>query len=300
MKLKKTLEGNLAGTSPAIDDEELEEEVLPEENDEETVNLSNTTVPTPEEEENAGIAPGTEPEVDATQEAEPEINENEIVENIAEPETALEEDAETEPGQIDPATGIAEGSATKTFTQSQVDEIAGKIRKETREKVTKTFFERYGVNSEEELDDLFGDAQRYTTARDMFDEEKKMWSEADEARNAELASLKESVALLESGIDRNRYEDAKFILKGKGLEVTVENIEKELSTHPEWKAASMEATVEATPGHPFRKLPQAVPGPETPRTPEAPTQLNVLGNNGSDNPEPELSERERAMKLFKL
>lgn len=304
MKLKKPLEGNLAGTSPATEDDEVlnEEEVLDQEEDNEegTVNLSNTTVPTPEEEENAGIAPGTEPEVDATP-VENEIAPEESQELVDDTQTeVIDEETETAPGEIDPETGIAEGSATKTFTQSQVDEIAGKIRKETREKVTKSFFDRYGVNSEEELDDLFGDAQRYTTVQDMFDTERKAWTEADTARNAELASLKESVALLESGIDRNRYEDAKFILKGKGLEVTVENIEQELATHPEWKSTPSGPSTEPTPEHPFRKLPQGAPIPGAPAKSEPPTQLNVLGNNGSDNPEPELSERERAMKLFKL
>ena len=283
--LKKTLGGNELADTPTADEDKVEEQ------DEQEVDLSNTTVPTPEEEENAGI----EPQVDeATQEP---VQEDEV---DIEPEPGETfGDGGTEPGTIDEATGIAEGSATKTFTQSQVDEIAGKIRKETREKVTRSFFDRYGVNSEEELDDLFGDAQRYTTVQDMYDAEKKTWTEADAARNAELASLKESVALLESGIDRNRYEDAKFILKGKGLEVTVENIEKELATHPEWKATNdIGPVANPTPAHPFRKLPQ----PEAPATgnDEVPTQINVLGNNGSDNPEPELSERERAMKLFKV
>ena len=292
-KLLEQEEGNLAGTSPAIDEDEIE-------NEQEEVNLSNTTVPTPEEEENAGIETQVdEATQEPVQEAEVDIEQTEI---SPEPGETFGDGA-TEPGTIDEATGISEGLATKTFTQSQVDEIAGKIRKETREKVTKSFFDRYGVNSEEELDDLFGDAQRYTTVQDMYDAEKKTWAEADTARNAELASLKESVALLESGIDRNRYEDAKFILKGKGLEVTVENINKELSTHPEWKATNDISPVSSpNPTHPFRKLPQPAPGsvPTSGAGNEAPTQINVLGNNGSDNPEPELSDRERAMKLFKV
>jgi hypothetical protein len=152
------------------------------------------------------------------------------------------------------------------------------------------------VNSVDELDDLFGDAQRFVTSQEELKEKTRAWDEADKARNDELVAVKERVALLESGIDKNRYEDAKLILKGKGLDVTAENIAQELATHPEWKGMGQEQN--PTPNHPFRKvaptLPDAVPNPEPA------TKISVLGNNSTDNPEPELSERERAMKLFKV
>ena len=286
-------EGNLAGTSPAIE-EGVEED--------QEVNLNNATVPTVEEQENAGIeTQPTSEDVEAGMTEDP----TSLPANEGDP---LPEPG-TEPGVIDPELGLAEGSATKTFTQSQVDEIAGKIRKETREKVTRSFLDRYGVNSEEELDDLFGDAQRYTTVQDMYDTEKKTWEETNAARDAELMSVKERVALLESGIDKNRYEDAKLILKGKGLEVTVENIQQELATHPEWKSEAPAA--DANPSLPFRKAPVTGTQPGTPGSASVPPQgpaantepattVDVLGNNSSDNPQPELSERERALRMFKV
>lgn len=269
MELKELEEGKLAGTSPAVEEEEKQE----------AVQLNNTSTATPEEEENAGIVADTD--------------------TVAESED-INDEQQVESGTIDSELGIAEGSATKTFTQSQVDEIAGKIRKETREKVTRSFLDRYGVNSEDELDDLFGDAQRYTTVQDMYDADKKSWEEASAARDAELMSVKERVALLESGIDKNRYEDAKFILKGKGLEITVENIQQELATHPEWKTE--QAPVEGpNPEFPFMKKPVAAQQEMVPQKPETPaTTVDVLGNSGSDTPAPELSERERALKMFKV
>lgn len=291
------LEGNEAGTSTAMDQET-------------EIGLNNASKPTEEEEQNAGIQNNTETQSDLGPNSIPNPEENALPnpEQETDPASAPENDLndssnggnETETGEED---GIAETSATEpTFTQSQVDEIAGKVRKETREKVTKDFFQRYGVNSAEELDNLFGDAQRFETIKGQYDEEKKAWADQDAARGQELTELKESVALLSSGIDRNRYEDAKFILRGKGLEVTAENIEAELATHPEWKSeASKEQPHIAEAGEqqmPFRKIEQEQ---QIPQKPKPATTLNVLGNEiAPQSKAPELSDYEKAMKMFKV
>ena len=287
---KDILEGNLAGTSPATDEDE-------------EIGLNNAAEPTEEEMENAGIVneqsdleqePMAESDPGQETDPNPEQGEEQVQ---AQDEHALTETEDEE------ELGIAETSATEPmFTQSQVDEIAGKVRKETREKVTKDFFLRYGVNSADELDNLFGDAQRFETIKGQYDEDKKAWNEADAARSQELNELKESVALLSSGIDRNRYEDAKFILRGKGLDVTVENIEAELATHPEWKAeAEKEPPLMAEAGGqqmPFRKAPQAQ---ELPQPPKPATTISVLGNEAAPQAKgPELSDYEKAMKMFKV
>ena len=238
---KQQQEGQAAGTSPAPED---------------GVELNNATVPTAEQQKEAGIESNTEVQTPAPEE------ENHV--------------------ETDPATGITEASATKMFTQSQVDEIAGKARKEGREKAIRDTFSRYGVNSEEELDDLFGNAQRFDTLQEKYDTETRAFKDAATERDTKIAELEESVALLSSGIDSARYEDAKFILKGKGLPVTVENIQSELETHPEWKKE--EVVAPRSNPLPFSKKPE--------------TKITVLGNNSSDNPQPELSEHERAMKMF--
>lgn len=297
---KKTLEGIIdADTSTAAPEEEEGTEV----------NLSNAAEPTLEEQENATVTNITEetsdtsePETELGEDpnpvdgTEPGVNPNP---DEAAPETPVESNTESDPNSIDPETGIAEAQATKTFSQSQVDEIAGKVRKETREKVLKDTLSRYGVNTMEELDDLMADAQRFATAKEDFAEKETAWTEADNARNQELLSVKERVALLESGIDRNRFEDARLILRGKGLEVTAENIAAELATHPEWKKQEVAPTPVEQAGLPFTKNPNSAPA-SNPN--EAPTTIAVptLGNNSADNPQPELSERERALRMFKV
>ena len=294
------LEGNEAGTSTAMDQET-------------EIGLNNASKPTEEEEQNAGIQNNTETQSDLGPNSIQDPENNTYPGPEQREEIGLDQGAEQEPESDIPEAqnitedeedlGIAETSATEpTFTQSQVDEIAGKVRKETREKVTKDFFQRYGVNSAEELDNLFGDAQRFETIKGQYDEEKKAWADQDAARGQELTELKESVALLSSGIDRNRYEDAKFILRGKGLEVTAENIEAELATHPEWKSeASKEQPHIAEAGEqqmPFRKIEQEQ---QIPQKPKPATTLNVLGNEiAPQSKAPELSDYEKAMKMFKV
>ena len=308
---KKTLEGIIAGTSTANEDPNLEEEEV-----EEQVGLNNTTVPTPEEEHNANInddnsqvsieqsdtlAPETEPEAGLENEQGPNSN-SDLVGDSTEP---IEEGApeiengiatENDGTEVDPE-GVSEAAATKTFTQSQVDEIAGKVRKETREKTIRDIYSRYGVNTADEMDSLMADAQRFATSKDDFAEKEAAWTEADNARNQELTSVKERVALLESGIDQNRFEDARLILRGKGLEVTAENIAAELATHPEWK--KQEPTPVEQAGLPFAKNPNPAPAPVQPG-PATKISIPTLGNNSADNPQPELSERERALRMFKV
>lgn len=221
--------------------------------------MNDTPIPTQEEKEEAGLEV-----VVQEQQQEEEIPEQEVQEE----------------------NGVVSGSATKMFTQSQVDEIAGKTRKEAEMRVKKKVFGRYGVSSEEELDDLFSNAQKYDTLKEQYDEEAKAWKEGQEDREKKYRELSEEVALLRSGIDEDRFEDAVLILRGKGLDVTLENIEKELATHQEWKKQS-----EAIPENAkFQK-----------KQPQNNTRLAVLGNNSADTPVPELSERDIALKkLFKV
>ena len=177
------------------------------------------------------------------------------------------------------------------FTQSQVNDLVGKTRMETREQTYRAIYGRYGVDDEAGMDELVGNAQRYETVRGEYDEARKSWEQADVAKNNELTEVKEHVALLESGIVRERFDDAKAILKAKGLEVTVENINNEIATHPEWKGTKAEE-----PNPNFR--PDLNKEPQTTPTPES--TIKVLGNDGSSAKPTELTEEEQAMALFKF
>lgn len=294
---KKTLEGIIADTSTAENEADLEEE-------KEEVGLNNTTVPTPEEEQNANIEPQGDtltPESGSEDEIGPDSN-SDLIGDSTEPEPEPETDPELEAENetvVDPE-GVSEATATKTFTQSQVDEIAGKVRKETREKTIRDIYSRYGVNTADELDGLMADAQRFATSKDDFAEKERLWNEQNAARDQELVSVKERVALLESGIDQNRFEDARLILRGKGLEVTAENIATELATHPEWKKQEIVPSPVEEAGLPFTKNPNPSNIPSQPEGPITKISIPTLGNNSSDNPQPELSERERALRMFKV
>lgn len=279
---KKTLEGeqidNLEGTSPS---------------GEGGVQLSNSPVPTPEEVKDAndlsvdnqdpGINAEAEPEATATPASEPEpVQEGDM------PPAAENVEPSAEPVQEEPQT------AEKLFTQSQVNDLVGRTRMETREQTYRAVYGRYGVNDEAGMDELVGNAQRYETVRGEYDEARKGWETTEAARNAELTEVKEHVALLESGIDRERFDDAKAIIKAKGLEITVENIQNELATHPEWKGSK---AADANPNPNFRPDPNGQPQNTTP-APES--TIKVLGNEGA----PEsggMSEEEYALKkLFKI
>ena len=269
---KELLEGeqidNLEGTSPSS---------------EEGVELNSSPVPTPEEKEEAAmVSDGTNGNVgdlgdEVLASDTPEVTENVVTENIEGAEPVME--------QPEPE---------KTFTQSQVNDLVGKTRMETREQTYRAVYGRYGVEDEAGMDELVGNAQRYETIRGEYDEARKGWEASDAANRNELMEVKEHVALLESGIDRARFDDAKAIMKAKGLEITVDNINNELATHPEWKGTKNE---EAQVNPNFRPDPNGQPQQLTP-TPES--TIKVLGND-SDLDTGGMSEEEYAMKnLFKL
>ena len=211
------------------------------------------------------------------------------------------EDAQlADPKPEDAATQGGDGtydSAEKLFTQSQVNELVGKTRMETREQTYRAIYGRYGVDSEEGMDELVGNAQRYETVRGEFDDARKSWDEASKARDSELAEVRERVALLESGIDADRYEDAKAIIRSKGLEVTVDSIKSELPTHPEWKKGGAGKPEEA-PNPNFRPDPTKDGAPAM--QPESESTIKVLGNEGGTD-SGRMSEEEYALnKLFKI
>lgn len=195
-----------------------------------------------------------------------------------EEETLVEEPEPTTPTEpvsepID-TSSVEENPYVKTFTQDEVNKFVGDARVKTREKVYNYFLSKYGVKSEDELDDLVAHAQCFDTYKDESELEKASWEKERNDNASRLSQMSEEIALMKSGIDSDRFDDAKFILKGKGLDITLENIENELATHPEWKKVE-----EPTP-----KL--------------ATTRITALGNEPKQAPAP--SEEELAEKLFKM
>ena len=175
----------------------------------------------------------------------------------------------------------------QTFTQSRVNELVGRARQEGRESAMKELFSRYGVNSDEEMNEVFGRGQAYDGLNDEYS-----------AVQSSYNDLRTENALLRSEVAPERYEDVKLILGGKGMDVTVENIAMMLPSHPEWKGTVNSPTVgapapdSATANQPG--IPNGTPATASPSS----SQIRQLSTDAT--PEPVESDEEKAMKLYGL
>ena len=173
----------------------------------------------------------------------------------------------------------------KMLTQSQVNELVGRARQEGRESALKELYGRYGVSGDSELNDVFGRGQAYLTLDDDF--------KAEQSSNKAL--LAEN-ALLKTKVDESRWEDIKAILGSKNMDITPENIEAEIPTHPEWRQ-----TVSVQAQQPQQDSLQPQPQ-QAAQQPQQQAVLRKLGSEstakGGGNGDDEESEQERAMKLF--
>ena len=248
---------------------------------------------------------------------EKEIKEEEIAETLPASEEGLDQQ---EPIHEDSQENIVDEPIDSTppekmFTQDEVNELIGKTRNEARQRANSAYYERYGVENDDELNDLVGRGQSYKVLEDKYNN-----------TVGELERIKTDYALLKSGIVPNRYDDVKFILKGKGLEINEDTINQELATHPEWKAMNV-SQPEPTP-EPVVTQPQAQPvpsqgfgdeddygvdtnvfteemGEEIANTPKAPKRAplsNVVKKLGNTIPETEESDDEeaRVLKMFNV
>lgn len=233
-----------------------------------------------EEEQNAETLPASEESADVELNSEPEPTvEQQVEADLITPESEGASEAESSETIQSEVLTPEQESVEKMLTQSQVDEIVGRTRTETRDKTMQGFYGRYGVDNEAGMDELVGKSQKYDLLRDDYDHVSK-----------ELADCKVKLALMDSGIAPERYEDAKLILTGKGLEVTPENITLELETHPEWKKV-----MPSLPAEDEEVKEVFVKKEETP----APSVISVLGNEASPKQVDTPSERESAMKMFR-
>lgn len=172
----------------------------------------------------------------------------------------------------------------KMLPQSKVNELIGQARREGREAAMKEYmsqmFGKYGVSDETELDDIFGRGQAYESLNEDYN-----------LQSNSLRDVMAENALLKSKVRSDKFEDIKLILGGKGLEITVENIEALLPTHPEWMNTGNSSGdgVGLTGGE---VPPGIVP------IQEKPTTLKKLGSEVSVEPENVENEFDKAKKLF--
>lgn len=245
-----------------------------------------------EEEEQSEKAPIQPEGVEANVEANevPTEGEGECESEEVEPESEPEPIAnDPEPIADDPEP-IAEEPVQpeKMLTQSQVNELVGRARQEGRESAMRELYGRYGVSSDEEMNDVFGRGQTYAALDDEYNKQKES-----------MVQLMTENALLKSNIDAARWDDVKYILKGKGYEVTPENIEAEIASHPEWRTASVataSTNVEGgggTVGVPNQPQPQ----PQQQQAQQPPTVLRRLGSEATVKDDVD-TEEDRVRNLF--
>ena len=194
-------------------------------------------------------------------------------ENGDESEPEPEAEPQQEPQQQQPM--------EKMLTQSQVNELVGRARQEGRESALKELYGRYGVSGDSELNDVFGRGQAYLTLDDDF--------KAEQSSNKAL--LAEN-ALLKTKVDESRWEDIKAILGSKNMDITPENIEAEIPTHPEWRQTV--AVQQQSQAQPQQDSLQPQPQQQAVLRKLGSESTAKDGGNGDD----EESEQERAMKLF--
>ena len=230
--------------------------------------------------------PEPQAETEAADNTQPTMSEPAVSEDENGDESVPEPEAEQQP-QPQQEQPQQQQPMEKMLTQSQVNELVGRARQEGRESALKELYGRYGVSGDSELNDVFGRGQAYLTLDDDF--------KAEQSSNKAL--LAEN-ALLKTKVDESRWEDIKAILGSKNMDITPENIEAEIPTHPEWRQ-----TVSVQ-----QQQPQAQAQPQQdslqPQPQQQPQQavLRKLGSESTakdgGNGDDEESEQERAMKLF--
>lgn len=199
------------------------------------------------------------------------------------------QEAETPMEEENVEESIEEETQPRMFDQDYVNELVGRTRMEARDKAMRALYDKYGVEDDNGLDEVFGRGQAYNILNDNYMDTQTRLSDA----------LTEN-ALLKSGIDQSRWDDAKFILGGKGLDITIENIAAELATHPEWMKAVVSNDMQGE--VPMREL-----------SPEAAEKMAAMPRNenkpsseirkfGSETPNmaDETSEEDIIDKLFSL
>lgn len=251
-------------------EENKKERIVEEEIDDEKNEISNPvdkedSVET--EEDGDTLAPSNESdeEQSAEDEGELELSDNEVEESPSD-----ESDTSATSGE-------------KMLTQSQVNEIAARAREEGRRSAMRELLERYGVGAEDELNDVFGKGQAYDGLNDDYENSQIGYKQVM-AENA----------LLKTRIDPSRWEDVRLILGGSNMDVTPENIELMLPSHPEWRGASASENAEAPVQIGEEELQQIASNSQKRQI----ATLRKLGSEPEVKDNTDMEEEERAMKLY--
>jgi len=129
-----------------------------------------------------------------------------------------------------------ETSATKTFTQEQVNNLI----KERLDRV----YKRYGVENREGLDDLISKALSYEEMNEKFTDLENQVTNFKAKQDELQAKLDETTlqnqdltkkhAFMSKNINPELYNDIEMYFKGKGLDINETTLDEELKTHSSW------------------------------------------------------------------
>lgn len=207
------------------------------------------------------------------------MTENEKLNEVKQEEEIQQDDthASEQTGEPAPAEAVEEHGGQpgvapaeeneKMIPQSEVNNIVGRTRMETREKARAEYLaellERYGIKDEAEMDGIFGKGQQYDVLNEDFTNQSN-----------EFTAMREENVLLKSEVVPEKWEDAKLIIKGKGLQLTPETIASELATHPEW--LGQQPAGNGAEGNGQVKPALEVLGDETEEKPKDPTDDEII------------------------
>ena len=246
--------------------ERIVEEEIDDENAEDIVDNNSSE----SEEDGDTLAPSNESDEDQSAEDEGELG-SELSDN------------EVEESPSDEIVEDDNSGKEKMLTQSQVNEIAARAREEGRRSAMRELLERYGVGAEDELNDVFGKGQAYDGLNDDY-----------ESSQIGYKQVMAENALLKTRIDPARWEDVRLILGGSNMDVTPENIELMLPSHPEWRGASASENAEAPVQVGETELQQIANNSQKRQI----ATLRKLGSEPEVKDNTDMEEEERAMKLY--
>ena len=132
-------------------------------------------------------------------------------------------------------TGGQTGKKTlpEMFTKERVNELMQR----RIERSHQAFFNRYGVQDLNGLDELFAKAKDVDGLRQQIEELTKSGSDL-QSKNDELMNsnreLTKKYAFTSRNIRPEKYSDIETYFKGKGLDITEETLNEELKTHADW------------------------------------------------------------------
>mgnify|MGYP003296289237 CR=1 FL=1 len=110
----------------------------------------------------------------------------------------------------------------KKFTQEQVNEMMRKRIEREKNSIFNKHKEKYGVENEEGLDEMFKKSQSYDAMKERY-----------ENILTAKAELEKELAFLRNNIEPSKEEDILAHFKGKEMEFNEESLKAELQTHPE-------------------------------------------------------------------